>query len=50
MHGKDFGLNVGVDCFNYKLVDVSLIKIFKNGIQNVYDKNVFCQKTDLINN
>lgn len=46
---KEFGLNVGVDCFNYKLVDVETIKIFKNAIENVYDNNVFCTKADLIN-
>jgi len=45
---KDFGINVGVDCFNYNLVTEENIVFLKNAIDNkVFDENVFCSKNDL---
>ncbi|MDD4211560.1 MAG: metallophosphoesterase family protein [Clostridia bacterium] len=47
---KDFGLNVGVDCYNYKLVTVENINFLKKAIdEKIFDDNVFCQKSNLIN-
>ena len=41
---KANGINVGVDCNNYKPVDISTIEFRTNGIRKHYDENVFCQR------
>ena len=47
---KDFGINVGVDCFNYNLVKEENIVFLKNAIENkIFDDNVFCSKKNLNN-
>lgn len=38
---KKYGLNVGIDNFNYFPIDLETIKFYKNAIQNFYDHNVF---------
>ena len=38
---KRNGLNVGVDCHNFKPIDLSTIEFYKNAINNFYDNNVF---------
>jgi calcineurin-like phosphoesterase family protein len=35
------GLNVGVDCHNFKPIDTDTIKFYKNGIDNVFGVDVF---------
>ena len=41
---KANGINVGVDCNNYKPVDIGTIEFRTNGIRKHYDENVFCQR------
>lgn len=41
---KENGINVGVDCNNYKPVGISTIEFRTNGIKKYYDENEFCQK------
>ena len=43
---KRFGLNVGVDCHNFKPIDLDTILFYKNAIQNFYDEEVFIQETE----
>lgn len=38
---RKYGLNVGVDCHEYKPIDVETIDFYKNAIANHYDKEVF---------
>lgn len=35
------GLNVGVDCHNYKPIDLETVLFYKNAIENHYDEEVF---------
>ncbi len=44
---KRFGLNVGIDNFNFKPATVDDVVFYKNAIQNHYDNNVFCNEKDL---
>ncbi len=46
---KKFGLNVGIDCYNFNPVSTSEMLFYKNAIQNFYDNDVFCEKNDLVN-
>lgn len=41
---KRFGLNVGVDCHNFKPIDLDTILFYRNAIQNFYDEEVFVQE------
>lgn len=41
---KKNGFNVGVDSNNYKPIDLTTIRFYKNAILNYYDDNVFCDK------
>ena len=45
---KRFGLNVGIDCKNFRLFDLDMIKFYKEGIEKFYDNNVFCNSDDLL--
>lgn len=38
---KPYGLNVGVDCHNFKPIDIDTILFYHNGILNFYDNEVF---------
>lgn len=38
---KQNGINVGVDCHNFKPIDWSTILFYRNAIEKHYDKNVF---------
>jgi len=38
---KRFGLNVGVDCHNFKPISLEKVLWYKNAIENHYDNNVF---------
>jgi calcineurin-like phosphoesterase family protein len=38
---KKNGLNVGVDCHNFKPIDMEAVLFYRNAILNHYDKNVF---------
>ena len=38
---KRFGLNVGVDCHNFKPIDLETVKFYRNAILNHYDEDVF---------
>lgn len=38
---KRNGLNVGVDCHNFKPIDMTTVEFYKNAINNFYDNNVF---------
>ena len=45
---KENGLNVGVDCHNFKPIDTKTVLFYRNAIVNHYDRNVFmsnCMKT-----
>ena len=44
---KKFGLNVGIDNYNFKPASLEVVKIYKYAIQNHYDINVFCSVSDL---
>lgn len=44
---KSFGLNVGVDCFDYNPATLDDVLFFKNAIENHYDGNIFCTVDDL---
>lgn len=35
------GLNVGVDCHDFKPIDVETVMFYRNAIENHYDENVF---------
>lgn len=49
VRAKDFGLNVGIDCYDYRLVSEEIILHFKKAIEEkVFDENVYCQKRDLV--
>lgn len=41
---KSFGLNVGVDCHNFKPISLDEVMWYKNAIENHYDNNVFITK------
>lgn len=43
---KKFGLNVGIDCFNFKPASIDDILFYKNAIENHYDNDVFCQELE----
>lgn len=38
---KSYGINVGVDCHNFKPIDLETVLFYHNGIFNYYDKDVF---------
>ena len=38
---KRFGLNVGVDCHNFKPVDIDTVLFYDNALKNFYDEEVF---------
>lgn len=38
---KRNGLNVGVDCHNFYLLDIETIEFYRNAIENHYDEEVF---------
>jgi calcineurin-like phosphoesterase family protein len=38
---KRFGLNVGIDCHNFKPITFKEVLWYKNAIENHYDNNVF---------
>ena len=40
---KKNGLNVGVDCHNFKPISLEEVLWYKNAIENHYDINVFCE-------
>ena len=40
---KKNGLNVGVDCHNFKPISLEEVLWYKNAIENYYDINVFCK-------
>ncbi len=40
---KKFGLNVGIDCFNFAPATLEQVFFYKNAILNYYDKNVFME-------
>lgn len=40
---KRNGLNVGVDCHNFKPISLEEVLWYKNAIENHYDYNVFCE-------
>jgi calcineurin-like phosphoesterase family protein len=40
---KKNGLNVGVDCHNFKPISLDEVLWYKNAIENHYDDNVFCE-------
>lgn len=40
---KRFGLNVGVDCHNFKPIDLDTVLFYRNAIINFYDDEVFMQ-------
>ena len=44
---KNFGLNVGVDNFDYSPASLDEVLFYKKAINNHYDKNVYCTKNDL---
>ncbi|MGD9901051.1 MAG: metallophosphoesterase family protein [Spirochaetales bacterium] len=46
---KEFGINVGIDCFHYRLADIRELKVYKHAIESgTFDENVYCSKEDLI--
>ena len=38
---KRFGLNVGVDCHNFKPIDLDTVLFYDNALKNFYDEEVF---------
>lgn len=38
---KKYGLNVGIDCHNFKPLSIEQVMWYKNAIDNHYDNNVF---------
>ena len=38
---KRFGLNVGVDCHNFKPIDLNTVLFYDNALKNFYDEEVF---------
>lgn len=40
---KQNGLNVGIDCHNFKPISLEEVLWYKNAIANYYDENVFCE-------
>lgn len=38
---KRLGLNVGVDCHNFKPIDLDTVLFYRNAIRNFYDEEVF---------
>lgn len=38
---KKYGLNVGVDCHDFKPINLETVLFYKNGIENHYDSEVF---------
>lgn len=38
---RRYGLNVGIDCHNYKPISIDTVLFYKNAIENHYDYNVF---------
>lgn len=38
---KSYGLNVGVDCHNFKPIDIETVLFYHNAILNHYDEEVF---------
>ncbi|MGL4452510.1 MAG: metallophosphoesterase family protein [Sarcina sp.] len=38
---RKYGLNVGVDCHNFKPIDIETVRFYKNAIENFYDEEVF---------
>lgn len=38
---RKYGLNVGVDCHNFKPISINDVLFYYNAIRNHYDKNVF---------
>lgn len=36
-----YGLNVGVDCHYYKPATMETVKYYRNGVENIFDKEVF---------
>ena len=43
---KRNGLNVGVDCHNFRPIDVETIEFYRTAIEKFYDENVFSEKCD----
>lgn len=40
---KKNGLNVGTDCHNFYPIDLDTVLFYKNGIDNVFREDVFCE-------
>ena len=38
---KKFGLNVGVDCHDFRPINEEIILFYRNAIEKHYDRNVF---------
>ena len=38
---KRFGLNVGIDCHNFKPIDLDTVLFYDNALKNFYDEEVF---------
>ena len=38
---KKFGLNVGMDCHNFKPIDLDTVLFYDNALKNFYDEEVF---------
>lgn len=44
---KRFGLNVGIDCHEYKPINEETIRFYENAIKNHYNINIFCNEEDV---
>ena len=40
---KRFGLNIGIDCFNFAPASIDDVEFYKDAILNHYDENVFIE-------